>query len=249
MAITITWRLLRCANCFYQLACDPWGSPEAYELKRFTGNVGRSGVTLLVPPKASMVMEREETSWRLMSSSGFDGTSQNYFPKTSMHLSFTEYYVPLVQSGDVQEQSSQVFLLESVVSVHDSERWIGDVDVLKCLASPFLVYTVDNGCHRQHSNRHFRGVSSLETWDDVLDPPPGECVIRAQGSWLARLAIVTIFIEARGEPNGERIAILSNDTCWECYGPSTRFSQAQPNVEGNRLQALRIPSVGRVIVF
>ncbi|CEI67429.1 unnamed protein product [Fusarium venenatum] len=232
-----------------RLTCDPWDSPEAYELKRFTGNVGRSGVTLLVPPKTSMVMEREETSWRVISSSAFDGTSQNYFPKTSMHLSFTEYYVPLVQSSDVQEQSSQVFLLESVVSVYDSGRWIGDVDVLKCLASPFLIYTVDNGCNGQHANRHFRGVSSLETWDDVLDPPPGECVIRAQGCWLARLAIVTIFIEARGESNGERIAILSNDTCWKCYGPSTMFSQGQPSVEGNHLQTLRIPSVGRVIVF
>ncbi|KAM0229322.1 hypothetical protein ACHAPO_010102 [Fusarium lateritium] len=185
------------------LACDPWDSPEAHELKRFTGNVGRSGVTLLVPPKTSMVMEREETSWRLMSSSEFDGTSQNCFSKTSMHLSFTEYYVPLVQSDDVQEQSSQVFLLESVVSVYDSGRWIGDVDVLKCLASPFLIYTVDNGCQGQHSDRQFQGVSSLERWDDVLDPPPGDCVIRAQGCWLARLAIVTIFIEARGDPSGE----------------------------------------------
>ncbi|XEV00960.1 hypothetical protein FSHL1_006247 [Fusarium sambucinum] len=232
-----------------RLACDPWDSPEAHELKRFTGNVGRSGVTLLVPPKTSMVMEREETSWRLMSSSEFDGTSQNCFSKTSMHLSFTEYYVPLVQSDDVQEQSSQVFLLESVVSVYDSGRWIGDVDVLKCLASPFLIYTVDNGCQGQHSDRQFQGVSSLERWDDVLDPPPGDCVIRAQGCWLARLAIVTIFIEARGDPSGEGIAILSNNTCWQCYGPSTTFSQSQSSVEGNYLQTLRIPSVGQVIVF
>ncbi|KAM0340151.1 hypothetical protein ACHAPU_010643 [Fusarium lateritium] len=232
-----------------KLTCDPWESPAAHELKRFTGNVGRSGLTLLVPPKTSMVLEREESSWRLMSSSDFDGKSENYFPKTSMHLSFTEYYVPLVQSGDVQEQDSQVFLLESVVSVYDAGRWIGDVDVLKCLASSLVSYTPNDGCNGNHTNTKFPGVSSVETWDDILDPPPGDCVIRAQGCWLARLAIVTIFVEARGETDGQRVSILSNDTCWKCPGPSKTFWQGYIVNGGNDVTTVRIPGISRVIVF
>ncbi|KAF5646136.1 hypothetical protein F52700_1826 [Fusarium sp. NRRL 52700] len=217
-----------------KLACDPWdsrddpyGSAQDYELKRFTGNIGRSGLTFLIPPKTSMIMELEETSWRMMSSSEFDGKSENYFPKTSMHLSFTEYYVPLVQSGDVQEQDSQVFLLESVVSVYDAGRWIGDVDVLKCLASPLVSHMPEARCHGNHPGDKFGGISSLETWEDVLDPPPGDCIIRAQGCWLARLAILTIFVEAQGGPDGERVCILSSNTCWQCSGPARNFSRNQ----------------------
>ncbi|CEF75870.1 unnamed protein product [Fusarium graminearum] len=239
-----------------RLTCDPWDSPHAHELKRFTGNVGRSGLTLLIPPKTSMVMEREEMSWRLMSSSEFDGKSLNAFSKTSMHLSFTNYHVPLIQSDDVQEQSSQVFLLESVVSVYDAGHWIGDVDVLKCLTSPFIIYMSDSGCHGSHINHSFAGVLSLETWDEVLDPPISDCVVRAQGSWLARLAILTIFVEARGEAReahgelgGTRMAVRSNNTCWECAGPSLNLSDSQSQGGGDRLLTVLVPSTSRVILF
>lgn len=204
-----------------------------------------------------MVMEREQSSWRLMYSSKFDGKSMNAFTKTSMHLSFTDYHVPLVQSSDGQEQSNQVFLLESVVSVYDAGRWIGDVDVLKCLTSPLLSHTMDSGCRGSHINHSFLGVLSLETWDDVLDPPLSDCVIRAQGSWLARLAIVTIFVEARAEDRGEtredrlelggiRMAVYSNDTCWECSGPTLCFSDSQLQ---DHLPTVHIRSTSRVILF
>jgi hypothetical protein len=239
--------LLRFTNNLHQLACDPWYSPKAHELKRFTGNIGRSGLTLLIPPKAPMIMELEETSWRVMTSSEFDGKSENYFPKTSMHLSFTEYYVPLVQSGDVQEQDSQVFFLESVISVYDAGRWIGDVDVLKCLASDLVSHKPERSCHGNHPGYRFVGVSSLETWDDVLDPPPGDCIIRAQGSWLARLAIVTIFVQAQGGTDGERICILPSNTCWECSGPDQNFSQDRL-APGHSVSTVCAPSLSRFVV-
>ncbi|CVL04921.1 uncharacterized protein FMAN_12946 [Fusarium mangiferae] len=236
-------------NFHYQppLACDPSDDVKDYELKRFTGNIGRSGLTLLIPPKTPMIMKLEETSWRVMSSSEFDGKSENYFPKTSMHLSFTEYYVPLVQSGDVQEQDSQVFLLESVVSIYDAGRWIGDVDVLKCLASPLVSYMPEISCRGNHPGYKFVGISSLETWDDVLDPPLGDGIIRAQGSWLARLAIVTIFVEAQEATDGERISVLSSNTCWGCSRPDEYFSLSR-FTHGHSLSAICIPSISRFVL-
>jgi hypothetical protein len=120
---------------------------------------------------------------------------------------------------------------------------------LKCLNCPFLSHVPDSGCHGTHTHRKFTDVSSLETWDDVLDPPPGECVIRAQGCWLARLAIVTIFIEARGEAHGESVTILSNDTCWQCARASTSLSQRQFSIGVNGLSTIRVPGVSRVLVF
>lgn len=208
-----------------------------------------------------MVMEREQSSWRLISSSEFDGKSMNSFTKTSMHLSFTDYHVPLVQSSDGQEQSNQVFLLESVVSVYDAGRWIGDVDVLKCLTSPLLAFQLDSGFHTSHIHHSFPGVLSLETWDDVLDPPLSDCVIRAQGSWLARLAIVTIFVEARAEDRGEtrgegrlelggvRMSVYSNDTCWECSTHALSCSDRQSQGRRDHLPTVRAPSTSRVILF
>lgn len=232
-----------------KLTCDPWDLPNPYEVKRVTGNVGKSGLTLLIPPETPMILDRNETSWRLMTTAQFNGKPENHFSKTSMHFSFTEYNVPLVQSGDVQEQDSQVSLLESVVSVYDSGRWIGDVDVLECLGSTLFVRKEDRGCDGKHEHCNFEGVASAESWDDVLDPPPGDCVIRAHGSWVARLATVTVFIEAQVAGGEESIAVFPNGACWGCLGNSRLFHQGRVSFGGYGPPAVRIPGIARVMVY
>ncbi|KAK7729659.1 hypothetical protein SLS53_009230 [Cytospora paraplurivora] len=94
-----------------QLACDPWEVPNSYELKRVAGNVGKPGLTLLIPPDDPVVPTTEKSSWRVLSISDFKGLAEDHFSKTSMHLSFTEYYIPLVQAGDEQGQDSRVYFL------------------------------------------------------------------------------------------------------------------------------------------
>ncbi|ROV94955.1 hypothetical protein VMCG_08302 [Cytospora schulzeri] len=166
-----------------QLTCDPWESPNAYELKRLTGNVGKPGLTLLIPPTDPLVPMKEECSWRLLSVSVFNGLAEDCFSKTSMHLSFTEYYVPLAQTDAEQSQDQQVYYLESVVSIYHAGEWIGDVDIQQCLRGTLLVRSPETRCNKEHSTNKLKTMRSIECWEDIIDPPAGNSVVRAHGNW------------------------------------------------------------------
>lgn len=210
----------------FKLTCDPFETPETHELRRIAGNVGRPGLTLLIPPDQPMISTPpEENSWRVVSTTPFNGLPENHFSKTSMHLSFTDYYVPLVQSYDRQGQDSEIHLLESVVSVHHEGIWIGDVDVLGCLLSSFVVrpiYTGSSRCSCDSSPVQMDHLLSVETWNDILEPPLRESVIRAHGSWVGRLATALIYIQARSTAGTHHamldrgLTIYPNSTCWKC---------------------------------
>lgn len=50
-----------------QLSCHPWESSSSYELKRISGNIGKPGLTLLVPPMDPIISTLDESAWRLVS--------------------------------------------------------------------------------------------------------------------------------------------------------------------------------------
>lgn len=166
-----------------------------HELKRVTGNVGQPGLTLLIPPDDPVVPAVEESSWRVISTSKFNGLAEDSFAHTSMHLLFTEYYFPLVRASDGQGQDKLVHYLGSVVSIHDAGRWIGDVDLQKCLASRFFTRERPGSCKQDHGTSiGGTGIRSIESWEDVVDPPPGDAAVRAHGNWVARLATTAILM-------------------------------------------------------
>ncbi len=100
---------------------DPYQQYGELSLKHVLGNVGRPGITLLIPPQDPMVRKVDLEAWKSANYNGFDGTAEDHFTNTSLHLSFTEGSSP-VHDGVNRwgRQDSQVFLLESVVSIYDS---------------------------------------------------------------------------------------------------------------------------------
>lgn len=168
----------------------------------------------------------EASSWRVLGTSEFDGLAEDRFSQTSMHLSFTEYYIPLVQVGDEQGQDKKVHYLESIVSIHHAGQWIGDIDVQKCLASSFLTQGLLFHCKKKHDSLVAKGIRSIESWEDVIDPPPGDAVVRAHGNWVARLATTAVllhFQEAGDGGTSRGVFVFSNDTCWKCISHSGIF--------------------------
>lgn len=164
----------------------------------------------------------DESGWRLISDIPFNGLPENAFSATSMHLTFTEYNRPLVQSGMMQGQDSQVFIQESVVSVHDSGKWIGDVDVQGCLSSLLLSRQPSETCKGDHQHKEnllsqWRRVVSIESWDGILDLPQRDLVVRAHGSWIARLATTLIIVQLREtQKTLGSILLLPKQSCWVC---------------------------------
>ncbi|KAF2230757.1 hypothetical protein EV356DRAFT_519402 [Viridothelium virens] len=206
-----------------QLTCDPWERPLPYEFKRVLGNVGRPGLTLLVPPASPMMRPSDPASWKIVSDKIFDGHAEDHFRRTSLHLSFTAYYVPLYVHGG-HGQDNQIHILESVVSVYDSGVWVGDVDILHALEDSRIYRISPRSCDRRQHTDYPGNLISAESWEDILDPPRERFVIRASSNWVARLASTAVLAQSLPrDPSslggtGPGIVICSNNVCRSCNG-------------------------------
>jgi len=164
----------------------------------------------------------------------FDGIRRDNLAGTSLHLSFTDWKMPLdwEMTGEIDQE---IFLLESVVSVQQASRWIADIDVTRIEKErPFVFESnCDGWCgtdgsdgKRQHGE--LGDAVSMSSWDELLDPPPRQTVsvLHARDNWVARLAAVSILCQ---KEHGHCIAILpATGLCWRCF--ANTFSDPEPHI-------------------
>ncbi|KAK7976286.1 hypothetical protein PG989_014749 [Apiospora arundinis] len=181
---------------------------------RIVGNVGRAGISLLVPPASQPLIRPLSNSLRAVEYADFDGRREDNFASTSLHLSFTPYEFPL-DYGATGIIDHQIFFVESVISVHESGKWVADLDILGPFydgARKILKFQkkVPQGRGpkklHEHSEEKKKSVLgsfvSIDTWEEVLDTPPTHSFVRASDNWAARLAVVAVILQnACREPN------------------------------------------------
>ncbi|KAE8447571.1 hypothetical protein EG329_010701 [Mollisiaceae sp. DMI_Dod_QoI] len=212
------------------LLCDPVEEPGNTEVRRVVGNIGRSGVSLLIPPPRPRMKEAALENWRQINHRMYDGKPENCFSQTSIHLSFTEYVMPLkLDNDDTHMIDRPVNLVETLVQVFDRGHWVADLDVLGALGTDIVRATckIQTGCqadgHKADPTytKRYRGrvinLTAIDTWDELLEPPKqGDIITRAHGNWLARLAISAVCKEL-----GFRIVVLPKEVCWSCCNGAT----------------------------
>lgn len=228
-----------------RLLTDPYDEVADSAVTRIVGNVGRSGVNLLVPPIASPLTRSLSTSFRAAAYAPFNGLREDNFKGTTLHLSFTSHKFPL-DYGVTGIVDHQVFFVESVISIHDSGQWVADLDTLEA-------FNIGNENRVRVPRRKQQkpcthpegvlsyildGITSIDTWEEVLDTCPGVNIIRAHKNWPARLAASVMLSKTRrrlqdseemdNEDLGttereeslkqERYLILENgdNVCWVC---------------------------------
>ena len=172
---------------------------------------------VLVPPSEKLLgPSAHDDTWMHSSELQFNGTSKDCFAETSMHLSFSNYHVPIVETDMRGLQDSSVSVLESIVSVHNRGDWIADINILGALGSHqvFLMPPSQPCSHPERSTTDFP-MLSIDSWDRILDLPKDTVVIPAHKNWAARLAIVAFLIEHR-EEKVQRIIICPSEVCWKC---------------------------------
>jgi hypothetical protein len=210
------------------LLCDPFEQPGETEVRRVVGNIGRSGVSLLIPPPRPRMREAELENWRQINHSIYNGTAENCFSHTSIHLSFTEYVMPLkLNNDDTHMIDRPVNLVETLVQVLDCGKWVADLDILEALNSD-ITRVVCRGQIGSRAGEHVANtafqkflkcsgvkppfLTAIDTWDELLDPPKqGTIITRAHGNWLARLGITAVCKEL-----GFQIIVLPKEVCWPC---------------------------------
>ncbi|RHZ60823.1 uncharacterized protein CDV56_108611 [Aspergillus thermomutatus] len=200
------------------LLCDPGTEHPPYSIRRVIGNVGRPGITLMIPPASSEVRNADPEHWNLVNHNEFDGKLEDAFQSTSLHVRFTGF-VLAVDVGLHGSQFREISFAEAVISVFDSGNWVADINVLESLESGSLVRIQQSReCElsRVESMPAFDSVA-IENWDEILDPPTEPAVFKTHGNWQARLAAMCICISLQ-----HCIILFQNHRCWSCAGKAAQ---------------------------
>lgn len=203
------------------LLSDPSGPRELDKVIRIDGNVGKSGLTLMVPPAEPMIAEANPDSWRVIEREDYDGQVEDCFSRTSLHLSFTNWSVPVSTGAAGRGQrSAEAVLVETLVSVFDRGNWIGDLDALTALrrgySQPdhefFYCHTCEHDLDSVDDTQSApEGIVAIRSWEEFLDRPKNPAVVMSHGNWEARLAAV-----AMGVARGDRVFFCRGAVCQDC---------------------------------
>lgn len=189
---------------------------------RLLGNLGTSGFTLLTCPSKPMCRDIDEGSWR-QSTTVFDGSAEDYFTRTSLHLTLTDWSAPLHQIEFVGRRHAGGTHREAVVSVRDAGRWVADIDPQTALEADNVEIRQYAPCSCEGKDEETSGklpvidAQALQSWDQVMDCPEGILVTQSHKNWMARLALVSVLAQHSNLTHStQRIIVCPSETCWKC---------------------------------
>ena len=184
---------------------------ETSLIKVFPRNIGRSGIAFMIPPVEPLIRPRNILDFRSIVHRPFEGHLHNNFKSTSLHLSFTaaESSVNVGFSG---MKDDEVYLLETLRSVHEGGEWVADLDVRESFSlTPNYVIVKQCKEHVESKIDNNLKISCVDNWAELIDPPESRLgAVRACGSWQARLATFTVAIAAENN-----VVILPESVCWQ----------------------------------
>lgn len=181
------------------LLTDPLNHEKCYgQVLRLTGNVGMPGISLLISPKSELKRTAPGYDLRLVPHDRYDHSRENNFQSTSLHLSFTNWTEPLIVANQGKIDQS-VFYVESVVSVHDRGTWVADFEIFGDRILSFLQPSDGEwefGCKCTGDGN--KGATSIDSWEEIIDPPENVGIVRAHENWAARLAAQAVLLAHGG---------------------------------------------------
>jgi hypothetical protein len=192
-----------------------------YEIHRV---IGGAGLAFLIPPHNPMVRPPNSDSWTLVNHQPFDGKLENNFRSTTLHLGFSGYEFPMT-FDDHGGRFVDAFFIEAVVSVHDSGRWVADLDVLSTMEASQLYSLVQQPTCKEASPAGSIPeveVISLDNWEELLDPPRSASVVHAHGNWQARLVTANVSVML-GHPTIFSRGVWLLDLCCQSHGGFPTF--------------------------
>ena len=194
------------------LLSDPAATYKS-QLRRIRGNVGRAGIAFLVPPQQVITRKAESQDWNFLDYGEFDGLIIDSFKGTTLHMSFTDYVLPLDTGSRLRDV--EAYFLETVISVHDKGQWIGDLDIIPISKNPLLRrIRSSEACKHNKSqpvDTEDLTLITLDSWKEFFDRPEDPVVFRAHGNWMARLAASSISVM-----NGHLTIVFEDHVCWAC---------------------------------
>lgn len=192
---------------------DPADQNPSSVVQRFTGNIGRAGMAFMVPPSDPDIRSYERIDeWYQYDHKEFDGTMENCFEGTSLHIAFSEA-TQAVNVGFSGGRDVEVYFLETLISVHHRETWIAELDILGTMQSSNLIrrYLGVKSCECKGTAARGRSIISIDNFAEMIVPPRQPGIVRAIGNWQARLAAASLCLA-----KGYKVILKPERTCWGC---------------------------------
>ncbi|EIT74986.1 hypothetical protein AO1008_07794 [Aspergillus oryzae 100-8] len=203
------------------ILCNPWEDAKPHEIQRLVANIGKSGVSLLIPPMNPKLRKAEFDTWQLIDHIAFNGSVEDHFDNTSIQLSFTRYESPVPGAVFHGAQDVEANYVETLAQVYDGSKWVGDIDILGALSSNFIErISVPHPCQGHPSRPKPRSPAvSIDNWDELIDAPSTAGVIRAHDNFVGRLSATAISVQ-----KGHLTFVLPKQICWTCIESFTLHS-------------------------
>ncbi|KAE9365948.1 hypothetical protein N431DRAFT_418844 [Stipitochalara longipes BDJ] len=212
------------------LLSDPHESVPARSVRHIVGNVGFTGLNLMVIPPGRLTVRPPSIQVQKLSQwSNFGGERKDKFISTSLHISFTgQRFSAVLTDRNTIDQG--IFFLETIVSLRDGGEHLADLDILgiekKEEKNNITRIKLNCTCPAPQSLPEGNDIRCLDSWRDVLQPPRRTSILRAHGNLPARLAAVSLLIQLG---KGHMLGILSPETlCWRCL--EANFNYPEPHL-------------------
>ncbi|KAH7354318.1 hypothetical protein B0T11DRAFT_126570 [Plectosphaerella cucumerina] len=215
------------------VTCDPIQSASESQVQHVMGNVGRPGISILVPPEMPNLKKDDLDQWRLINFTEWDGRLSNSFPESSLHVWFTGA-TQEIDIGIRGRQDKELVAVESVVSLHSRGERVTDLPIqaakealrganpwIRGLTAPDdikLLIDARPRCPRGHDSMEFSyqhfPLTAINNWDELLHSTldaEQDCIFLARNNWQARLAALMISLA-----RGKKVFLLPAHVCWEC---------------------------------
>ena len=195
---------------------DPADISEGVLVRQTIGNIGRPGISFLISAQALDVLAADYSAWKSVPYAPYDGKIEDNFKQTTLHLTFTGDEQPL-NIGKAGYRDKEVFLVEAVIRAYDKTRWVADLDLAKTfkdITSQTLIVRMEKCSHIDEEAEDYglvQPLTSIDSWDELLDLLPNACIVRAKDNWLARQAIAAFSMQ-RLKP----LVVTSDRLCWKC---------------------------------
>ncbi|MCJ1442089.1 MAG: hypothetical protein MMC23_002581 [Stictis urceolatum] len=174
-----------------RLLTDPYVDVPEYKMRRIVGNIGKSGVCLLVAPDEPQIRTLSK-NYDVVTHAVYDELRENNFKGTSMHLEFSNWTAPLVDGVGSRTIDSGAQYVESMVRVYDEGKWVADLDIVGINFKALTRIPSTVGEHRHSLTQKAVDYTSIDSWEEFLDKPETVGIFRASNNWVARLAAVSI---------------------------------------------------------
>lgn len=201
------------------LISDPFDYVNESVVRRIVGNIGRTGLCMLVAPVDPRI-KTLGNEYNLVNHTTYDGKREDNFKSTSLSLSFTDWTVPL---GGARTIDQEAHFVESVISVLESGEWVADLDILRINFEELYRIKMRAPCPGHPDGVEDCDYTSIDNWEELLDSPVEVGIFRARGNWAARLAAVSILSQ---QGVGHSVGLLGpEEFCLQCLHDQYEYSR------------------------